>query len=190
MIPIMLFLMTFQVGIWIPGHLNDELILSDTTLYGDVFENDNMNKLKQLKYVQAMDLAENQSQGDIASAWEEMNLTDDSLWNIRNILSHRHRNGKIEVKCKFQDLNQSIAWIDMQALSIQDPIPILKYAQKKHLMTQRPFYALAKYCIGDAPSRLVRIFRVKTKPGHGRYKFGIEVPFGIRTALRLSLIHI
>ena len=74
----------------------------------------------------------------------------------------------------------------MFALALQDPLSILAYARKNHLLSQKPFFFLAKYCTGDATSNLVRAFKAKVKPGGPKFKFGVQVPMGVKQAVYID----
>ena len=101
--------------------------------------------------------------------------------------AHTVKNGKFEVKCRWKDINKSATWVDMFSLAIQDPIPILKYATDKHILSQKPFSYLANYCNGDSPSDLARAFKAKVRPNMKKYKFGIQVPMGVKQAFQLDI---
>ena len=139
--------------------------------------------LKQLKYVQAMDLADEGNDPDFANR---------DLWNVKLVESHRWRKkGGCFVKCRWKDPNKSSTWVSMFALALQDPIPILNYAKQLHLLDQYPFKVLVQYCScsGDAPSQLVRAFKAKMTPTAPKFKFGIQVPYGVKMALYLDKIN-
>ena len=74
----------------------------------------------------------------------------------------------------------------MFALTMQDPIPIVKYAHKKQLISQYPFHNLIKYCNGDSPNQMAKIFKAKTNPGPTKIKFGVKVPMSIWQAYELD----
>ena len=74
----------------------------------------------------------------------------------------------------------------MFALAMQDPIPIVKYAYKKQIMSQYPFHNLIKFCNGDSPNQMAKIFKAKTNPGTTKIKFGVKVPMSIRQAYELD----
>ena len=76
--------------------------------------------------------------------------------------------------------------MDMFALAMQDPIPIVIYAHKKHLMAQFPLHHLIKYCNGEAPSQMAKAFKAKTKPKSSKIKFGVQVPMSIWQAYELD----
>ena len=74
----------------------------------------------------------------------------------------------------------------MFALAMQDPIPILRYALRNHLTGQEPFKTLGLYCVDVSGSYVARAHKVKTRPGAAKYKFGIQVPLGMKQAFALD----
>ena len=42
------------------------------------------------------------------------------------------------------------------------------------------------YCAGNAPSELSRAFKARTQPGSPKFKFGVQVPLGLKQAARLD----
>ena len=72
-------------------------------------------------------------------------------------------------------------------MTLQDPIPILAFIQRKHLSNDRQFKWLLAYCNnGDHPSNLGRAFQAKAHPRDAKYKFGIQVPRGVKEAFALD----
>ena len=69
---------------------------------------------------------------------------------------------------------------------MQDPIPIQLYARKFHLVGQHPFRNLIKFCTGDGPSTLAKAFKTKKDSFGKKYKFGIQVPMGVKQAMDLD----
>ena len=63
---------------------------------------------------------------------------DKDLWGVHRILRHRGEHKKIEVLCKFKDPNKTKQWVNLFALALQDPIPILQYAKNKQLLGKDP----------------------------------------------------
>ena len=70
--------------------------------------------------------------------------------------------------------------MDMFELAIQDPIPIIKYTHRRHLMSQFPFHQLIKYCNGEAPSRMAKVFKARNKTKSTKIKIGIQVPTHVK----------
>ena len=88
------------------------------------------------------------------------------------------------MKCTFQ--NGDTSWIDMYAIALQDPIPILHYLRRKHLLGQQIFRSFVNCCSGEAPSHLARAFKANTSPHAAVYQFGVQVPCGLKQAARLD----
>ena len=101
-------------------------------------------------------------------------------------MCHKGEHNHIEVLCKFKDPNKSTQWVNMFALALQDPVPIIAYARKMHLVDKNPFRMLINYCTGDAPSDLVRAYKAKVRPGGPKFKFGVQIPLGVKQALVLD----
>ena len=158
--------------------ITDSLGWEERTMYNKVINDCTVNKLEQLRYVQACD--------SIADCDDQTNM----LWDCSRVLGHRLKKGskgtQVEVKCQWKDSNRSHTWVDMAALALQDPIPILKYAKSKHLLSDVHFKHLVNYCTGDAPSQLAKAFKAKMKPGSAKYKFGVQVPVGLKQAYALD----
>ena len=108
---------------------------------------------------------------------------------MSKIHKHRTKKGKVEVKCQWKDPTKSVSWVDMFSLALQDPVPILWYAKKQHLLSTKPFAHLSKYCAGEAKSDLARAYKAATKPGGKKYKFGVQVPYSVKQALELDRIN-
>ena len=137
-------------------------------------------KLEQLKYVQAIDKID-ETEGQFRDLY-----ADDTLWDVRRVLRHRTRDNKVEVLCEFKDVNKSQQWVNMYALALQDPIPIIAYAKQKRILNQGPFRILVNYCTGDAPSNMARAYKAKVHPGTPKFQFGVQVPMGVKQALALD----
>ncbi len=140
---------------------------------------------EQLKYLHMLDQHEEEGHDPWNSVFNHMMEEGTDLWEVNHISQHRISNGKAEVKCHWNDINKAQSWVNMDSVVLQDPIPVLKYAKKKHLLDQPLFKNLSFYCTGDAPSRLARAFKAKQVTGK-KYMFGVQVPVGIKQALRLD----
>ena len=154
--------------------------------YASAFDNATPNLMAQLRYIHALDHMEDEGDPDPTSYLGY----DKELWSVKNIVNHRwkSKNGKriVQLKVQFSDPNMSSQWVDMFALAMQDPIPIIKYAHAKHLVSNGPFKKLVMYCVGDSPSSMARAFKAKVKPGGPKIKFGIQVPLGVKMAFALD----
>ena len=74
----------------------------------------------------------------------------------------------------------------MFALALQDPVSIIAYARKTHMVDKHPFRMLINYCTGDAPSDLIRAYKAKVRPEGPKFKFRVQVPLGVKQALELD----
>ena len=168
----------------IPVHLGEE----EAQSYQETFVNNKKNDMEQLKYVQAVDTVED---GDDPVTSTMHKVVDEGLWDCTRVEGHRvrHKGSKEpiwEVKCRWNDPNKSTSWVDMYALAMQDPVPILRYAQKTHILKQAPFTVLSNYCTGEAPSHLARAFKAQMRPNSPKYQFGVQVPMGLKQAYALD----
>ena len=160
-------------------HILDKIGIKDNIDYGETVNsmNKNRNLWDNLRYVQALDLL------------NEEDEPDNALWNCKRVVQHRQvrKQGRTmyQVKCQWNDPNKALSWVDMNALILQDPIPIVAFARKVHIMDQDPFKNLVSYCTGDAPSHLARMYKVKQKGATAKFKFGVQVPLGLKNAYQL-----
>ena len=148
--------------------------------YAKKLQNLTRESLDQLKYIHAI---------DSQAIKEENEDFDSELWDVKLVESYWQRKKGAQVKCRWNDPNKSSTWVNLFALALQDPIPILQFARKFHLLDSYPFKFLVKYCAGEAPSNLVRAFKAKITPGAPKFKFGIQVPLGVKQALYLDKIN-
>ena len=164
----------------VPQQIHDQISCNECIDFENTTRSmsQNHNLWDQLRYVQALDMV------------NEEDEPENSLWNCKHVMKHRQvrRKGRIfhEVKCQWMDPNASLSWINMDALILQDPIPVIMYAKKMHIMDQEPFQQLVNYCSGDAPSYLAKTYKVKAKGATAKFKFGVQVPFGLKHAYQLD----
>ena len=136
------------------------------------------NSFDKLRFIQAMDHL------------SDTDSPENSVWDCSEVVAFRVRQENTpEVKCRWKDLNLSNSWVDFYALALQDPIPILRYIRNKPLIDQKVFQPLLKYCTGDPPNQLARAFKSKTTSTSTKYKFGIQVPLGIKQAYEIDRLN-
>ena len=177
----------FTFGLWIPGtceplHVPEREHFQKT--FDELITHGNQDTHIQLQYMQMVD-----RESDNEDKWKNSGLIDDTLWNVDNILRHKITKDGVMLKCTFKGQQQDTQWVHMSALTLQDPIPILKYIQRNHLHNQREFKSLTKFCMSNASSRLAKIYKAKTQPGQKKIKFGIEVPLGVKHAMKLDMLN-
>jgi hypothetical protein len=66
------------------------------------------------------------------------------------------------------------------ALSLSNPEPIISFARNNKLLDKMPFCHLTQYCRSNTAVDIARILKVSTSPAGIKYKFGIQVPKGIK----------
>jgi hypothetical protein len=71
------------------------------------------------------------------------------------------------------------------ALSLNNPEPIILYARNSKILDKMPFCHLT-HCRSNTAVDLARILKISTSPEVIKYKFGIQVPKGIKNAIDLD----
>jgi hypothetical protein len=87
---------------------------------------------------------------------------------------------------EWNDVNKTKSWVIYFALSLSNPKPIISFARKNKLLDKMPFCHLTQYCKSNTAVDIARIFKVSTSPAGIKYKFGIQVPKGIKNAIYLD----
>jgi hypothetical protein len=72
------------------------------------------------------------------------------------------------------------------AISLSDPKPIISFSRNNNLLDKMPYCHLTQYCRSNTAVDIVRILKVSTSPEDIKYKFGIQVPKGVKTAIDLD----
>jgi hypothetical protein len=76
--------------------------------------------------------------------------------------------------------------VNYSALSLSNPKPIISFASNNNLLDKMPFCHLTQYCRSNTAVDIARILKVSTSPSGIKYKFGIQVPKGIKNAFDLD----
>jgi hypothetical protein len=86
------------------------------------------------------------------------------------------------------DINKNKNWVncDYFALSLSNPKPIISFSRNNNLLDKIPFCHLIQYCRSNTAVDIARILKVSTGPAGIKYKFGIQVPKGIKNAVVLD----
>jgi hypothetical protein len=71
------------------------------------------------------------------------------------------------------------------AISLINIKPIISFATSNNLLDKMPFCHLTQYCRSNKAVDIARIHTVSTSPASIKYKFGIQVPKGIKNAIDL-----
>jgi hypothetical protein len=72
------------------------------------------------------------------------------------------------------------------ALSLSNPKPIISLTSNNKILDNMPFCHLTQYCRPNTAVDIARILKVSTSPAGIKYKFGIQVPKGIKSAIELD----
>jgi hypothetical protein len=72
------------------------------------------------------------------------------------------------------------------ALNLNDPKPIISFARNNNLLDKMPFFHLTQYCRSNTAVDVARILKTSTSPAGIKYKFGIQVPKGIKNVIDLD----
>jgi hypothetical protein len=87
---------------------------------------------------------------------------------------------------EWNDINKLQSWANFFALSLSDPTPVILFARSQNLLHRIPFCHLTLYCKAKTPMEITRVHKALTSPTGIKYKFGIQVPKGIKNALNLD----
>jgi hypothetical protein len=91
-------------------------------------------------------------------------------------------------KCliEWNDINKTKSWVNYFALTLSNPKPIISFAWNNNLLDKMPFCHLTQYCRSNTAVDVARILRASARPAGIKYKFGIQVPKGIKNAIDLD----
>jgi hypothetical protein len=86
----------------------------------------------------------------------------------------------------WNDINTTKSWVNYFALSLSNPKPIISFARNNSLLDKMPFCHLSQYCRSITAVDIARILKVSASPAGIKYKFGIQVPKGIKNEIDLD----
>jgi hypothetical protein len=91
-------------------------------------------------------------------------------------------------KClvEWNDINKTESWVNYFALSLRYPKIIISFARNNNLLDKMSFCHLTQYCRSNTAVYITRILKVSTSPAGIKYKFGIQVPKGIKNEIDLD----
>jgi hypothetical protein len=84
---------------------------------------------------------------------------------------------------EWNDINKSQSWVNFFALSLRNPTPIIAFARKHNLLDKMAFQYFVNYCKVRTLVDIVRIHKASTSSSIVKYKFGIQIPRGIKNAI-------
>jgi hypothetical protein len=112
----------------------------------------------------------------------------DMSWECYKIINYCKEKGDVissNHMClvEWNDINKTKSWVNYFGLSISNPKPIISFARNNNLLDKMPFCHLTQYCMSNTAVDIARILKVSTSPSGIKYKFGIQVPKGIKNAI-------
>jgi Reverse transcriptase (RNA-dependent DNA polymerase) len=115
----------------------------------------------------------------------------DRLWDCNKVLKYseeRTVDDDVDHRClvEWNDLNKSQSWVNFFALYLSNPTPITSFAKEHQLLEKSPFCHLIPYCKAKPSLNISKSCTVSSSPTTVKYKFGIQVPRGIRNAISLD----
>ena len=134
-----------------------------------------------LRYVQSLDLLNEQLDDD----------EDDKMWKCMGVLNHKVRTNDpedVHIKVKAMWLNGERSWVRADAIRLQDPYPLIKYAMRSNITHLEDWKWVQEY--SKDPDRLANMTNAfKTAVKGPRFKFGTEVPRNAKHALELDQLN-
>jgi hypothetical protein len=115
---------------------------------------------------------------------------NDMSWECHKVVDYCKEKGDVNSsnhKClvKWNDINMTKSWVNYFEVSLSNPKAIISFARNNNLC-EMPFCHLTQYCRSNTAVDIARILKVSTSPAGIKYKFGIQVPKGIKNAIDLD----
>jgi hypothetical protein len=112
----------------------------------------------------------------------------DISWDYYEVVDYCKEKGDDHIsnhKClvEWNDINNTKSWMNYFALILSNPKHIISFARNNNLLDKMPFCHLTQYCRSNTAVDIARILKVSTSPAGIKYKFGIQVPKGIKNAI-------
>jgi hypothetical protein len=116
---------------------------------------------------------------------------NDMSWECHKVVNYYKQKGEFNSsnhKClvKWNDINKTKSWVNYFALSLSIPKSIISSVRNNNLLDKIPFCHLTQYFRSNTAVDIARILKVSTSPAGIKYKFGIQVPKGIKNAINLD----
>jgi hypothetical protein len=87
---------------------------------------------------------------------------------------------------EWNDVNKTKSSVNYFALRLNNHKPIISFAMNNNLLDKMLFCHLTQYFRSNTAVDTARILKVSTGPACIKYKFGIQVPKGIKNAIDLD----
>jgi hypothetical protein len=117
---------------------------------------------------------------------------NDMSWECHKVIGYCKEKGDVNSsnhKClvEWNDPNKTISWVHYFELNLSNPKTIISFARNNKLLYKMPFCHLTQYCRSNTAVDIASILKVSTSPAGIKYKFGIQVPKGIKNVIDLDI---
>jgi hypothetical protein len=105
-----------------------------------------------------------------------------------SILKRRIQITVSNIKClvEWNDLSKSQSSDNVFALCLSNPTPVISFAREHKLLDTSPFCHLIPYYKFKPPLNIAKVHKATSSATSVKYKFGIQVPKGIKNAISLD----
>jgi hypothetical protein len=115
----------------------------------------------------------------------------DMSWECHEVLYYCKEKGDVNSSnhtclVEWNDINKTKSRVNYFALSLSNTKPIISFARNNKLLDKMPFCHLTQYCRSNTAVDIARILKISASPAGIKYKFGIQVPKGIKNAIDLN----
>jgi hypothetical protein len=87
---------------------------------------------------------------------------------------------------EWKKINKTQSWVNFFALSLSNPTPIIAFARANNVLNKMPFCHLIQYCKSKTEVKIAKMQNESASPTCVKYKFGIQLPKGIKNAIDLN----
>jgi hypothetical protein len=113
------------------------------------------------------------------------------FWECHKVVDYCKEKGDVissnhNCLMEWNDINKTKSLVNYFALSLSNPKTIISFARNSNLLDKMPFCHLTHYCWSNTAVDIARILNVSTSPAGIKYKFGIQVPKGIKNTIELD----
>ena len=155
-----------------------QLVTSEYKMYHSVLMNSKSKiDFDRLRNLHMLDMAEE---------------SEDTSWECSRMLEYYEDRGGNEghhLNClvEWRNINKTQSCVNFFALSLNNPTPIISFARSNNLLPKMPFCHLVQYCMSKTELEKARVYKSIATPIITKYKFGIQVPKGIKNAINLDM---
>jgi hypothetical protein len=87
---------------------------------------------------------------------------------------------------EWNDVDKTKSWVNYFASILSNPKTIISFGRNNNLSDKIPFFHLTQCCRSNTVVDIARMLKVSTSPVGIKYKFGIQVPKGIKNAIDID----